>query len=64
MSDEGEEESAGVEEQPKTLESTTEPLDEEKVAENENEVGVPSDESKQDEVALEENRQMRKPKSR
>ena len=54
MSDEGEEESAGVEEQPKTLESTTEPQNEEKVAENENEVGVPSDESKQDEVALEE----------
>ena len=38
----------------KTLESTTEPLDEEKVAENENGVEVPSDESKQDEVALEE----------
>ena len=62
MSDEGEEESAGVEEQPKHWNLLLNRRM--KVAENENEVGVPSDESKQDEVALEENRQMRKPKSR
>ena len=47
------EESAGVEEQPKHWNLLLNHWMK-KVAENENEVGVPSDESKQDEVALEE----------